>query len=83
MRYRTPLLTDVFWKEWTSIVLLCVYANVIRTAPEPVLKTVGTVMNRMGIDTSLWRYGMAVSERMPMIWDGHMFLNIFHGFICG
>ena len=34
---------------------ILIYAKVIRTAPEPVLKTVGTVMNRMGIDTSLWR----------------------------
>lgn len=31
------------------------YAKVIRAASEPVLKTVGTVMSRMGIDTSLWR----------------------------
>lgn len=31
------------------------FAGVIRTASEPVLKTVGTMMNRMGIDTSLWR----------------------------
>ena len=31
------------------------FAKVIRTASEPVLKTVGTMMNRMGIDTSLWR----------------------------
>lgn len=32
-----------------------VIAKVFKTALEPALKAVGTVMNRMGIDTSLWR----------------------------
>lgn len=35
IRFGTPLLTDVFWKEWTSIVLLCVlvtYRNLVITA---------------------------------------------------
>lgn len=31
------------------------FAEVIRTASEPVLKTVGMIMNYMGIDTSLQR----------------------------
>ena len=38
-----------------SPIIMYKLAKVIRTAPEPVLKTVCTVMNRMGIDTSLWR----------------------------
>lgn len=39
--------------------LVGLYAKVIMTAHEPVLKTVGAVKG-MGIDTSLWRYGSMV-----------------------
>lgn len=35
---------------WYSTFII--YAKRLRTASEPVLKTVGTMMNRMGIDTS-------------------------------